>query len=224
MASDGGAALAVSLVEAAVRAAVAANAPRRTVAAAAAAVASAMAALHGGNGARAGTTEPSATSERQRKKNQRKKERRRAARDAATADAGTAPSQGDGEHPGSPAAADAGPVATLPAELESAPIAVTPPLQPEPSQPGAATTAPRVSRRDLFATLGLEPPSDLSDSPSEASDSGASVHSKRPLPDVPFDLSLPATRPRLNPAPAGPAKPTGRPKASNSRQRPQRGQ
>jgi hypothetical protein len=176
-----------------VRAAVAARAPRRTVAAAAA-VASTMAALHGGNGARDGTTEPSAASERRRKKNKRKKERRKTARASesqaalheATA-AGNAPSQGAGEHSDLPAAA--GPVATPNEELESAPAAVTPPLQPEPLQPEeqlaqlAPTTAPRVTRRS-FAILGLEAPSEFSQSACDTSDSGTSAHSKRPQPDV----------------------------------------
>jgi hypothetical protein len=83
MASYGGASLAVSLVEAAVRAAVAAGAPRRTSAAvAAAAVASAMAVGRGGEGGGGGGgAEPSAAvSQRRRKKNLKKKERRKAAR------------------------------------------------------------------------------------------------------------------------------------------------
>ena len=107
MASNGGAALAVSLVEAAVRAAVLSGAPRRTVAAAAAAVASAMVAGRGSDGARAGASEPSAVSERRRKKNRRKKERRKEARagdpelahDAQPVEDGTCSRLDVGEHP-----------------------------------------------------------------------------------------------------------------------------
>lgn len=92
--------MAASLVEAAVRAAVLAGAPRRTVAAAAAAVASAMVAGRGCDGARAGASEPSAVSERRKKKNRRKKERRKeAAHEAAPVEEGTRAGSGVGEHP-----------------------------------------------------------------------------------------------------------------------------
>ena len=100
--------MAASLVEAAVRAAVLAGAPRRTVAAAAAAaVASAMVAGRGCDGARAGASEPSAVSERRKKKNRRKKERRKEAKvedlevahEAAPVMEGTRAGLGVGEHP-----------------------------------------------------------------------------------------------------------------------------
>ena len=82
MVTDGGA-LAVSMMEAAVRAAVAAGAPRRTVAATAAAVASAMAARQNGDGEGGIATEPSAVSQRRKKKYAKKKERRKAAKEHA---------------------------------------------------------------------------------------------------------------------------------------------
>ncbi|CAK0899361.1 unnamed protein product [Prorocentrum cordatum] len=86
MRGDGGAALAASLVEAAVRAAVQAGAPRRTVAAAAAAVASVMAATRCGVGPAQGAPDPaaagSAGSRRQRRRLKKKTMMCRSGQDA----------------------------------------------------------------------------------------------------------------------------------------------
>ena len=76
--ADGGA-FAVSMMEAAVRAAVVAGAPRRTVAATAAAVASAMATRQNGDSVCGAASTPSAISQRRTNKNKKKKERRKAA-------------------------------------------------------------------------------------------------------------------------------------------------
>ena len=81
MASDGGFA-AASLLEVAVRAAVQAGAPRRTVAATAAAVASVvMAGQRSGDGDRGGASAPPSAS--QRRRNKRKKKAAKAAKQAA---------------------------------------------------------------------------------------------------------------------------------------------
>ncbi|CAK0881196.1 unnamed protein product [Prorocentrum cordatum] len=86
MRDDGGAALAASLVEAKVRAAVQAGAPRRTVAAAAAAVASVMAATRCGVGPAQGAPDPaaagSAGSRRQRRRLKKKTMMCRSGQDA----------------------------------------------------------------------------------------------------------------------------------------------
>lgn len=72
MASDGALAMAVALVEAAVRGAVKAEAPRRTVAATGAAcVSAALAALLGADGTRGSAALPSAVAKRRRKKKKR---------------------------------------------------------------------------------------------------------------------------------------------------------
>ena len=88
MVDAGGAAMASSLVEAAVRAAVQAGAPRRTVAAAAGAVTTAvMAALRCGDGPARGAPEPAAAgSSRRQRKRQKKKDLAAAARQAGDED------------------------------------------------------------------------------------------------------------------------------------------
>ena len=77
---DNGSCLAASLVEAAVRAAVQAGAPRRTVAAAAAAVTSMVMASHGGGDKMKVSSNEPAVTQRQMNKKMRKKERRKANR------------------------------------------------------------------------------------------------------------------------------------------------
>lgn len=111
------------------------------------------------------------------------------------------------------------------AELESAPAAATPLELQQPAahlpQPELAQEAPPLTPRshsDCLAILGIEVPSSLS--PSASQHSLTSIEGKRQL-DAPAVSS--STRPRLNPAPGGLAKPPERRKASRSRQRPQKG-
>ena len=92
MASDGGSA-AASLLDVAIRAAVAAGAPRRTVAATAAAVAHvALVELRGGAGAKGGAAAPSASQKR------RTKRKKKAAKERLATSPTQPPSGGDADH------------------------------------------------------------------------------------------------------------------------------